>query len=336
MRILYLLLLASLITGCAGRRYTSYRDSYESARIDQLSGNNVSGRVLQRTILCLNARRESRELHGITNVNVELVTNMTVVILTNQTIVVTTNQSRTLATNVVALPSPASLTQTNEAAPPETNQIVVTAIPSTTNVTVTTANNVTLSQAGNQLSSIASFQTQLSRQVTVSTNNISLTTADNLILSAETNHVLITQTNITVSPVTNEFVLVTNVPVRDYYLFTEMTPPPDFTLQPGESLILLVDGVRYALAPNSTAAYYPSRKGFATTFYKVPPELLVDVGNAREVRVRIRGVSSVIDRKMNNASRNAFKKYLLRYFLPPPPATSPKSRAEADLAASAN
>ena len=323
MRIFVSFLLAAVMVGCAGRRYASYSDSYEAVQVVQMRGNNVSAKPVQRTILCLNARRETRMVHGFTNVNVVFVTNATVVTLTNQSITVITNLSRTLATNVIALPPAPSVTATNEAAPADTNVVVVAAAsPSSTNESVTTANNVTLSRAGNQISSVANLQTQTSRQITVSSNNVSITTADNQVATAETNLVLIVQTNLTIFPVTNVVVVETNLPHHEYFLFTELTPPPDFSLQSGESLVLLVDGVRHVFAPVNNPAFIANRKGFLTTLYRVPPEVLVDIANAQTVDIRLRGVNSAIDRTMSASSRKAFKKYLLKYFTPPSPGTN--------------
>jgi hypothetical protein len=340
MRILFVLLMVALVSGCAGRRYASFSDPYDVVKVDQLTGNNVSGQVFQRTILCLNARRETRAFHGATNVEVTLVTNISLVPLTNLTVTVITNQSRTLATNVVAL-APLPALGTNEMAAADTNQavpvIVASTPPNSTNETVTTANNVTLSKAGNQTASTANFQTQLSRQITLSTNNLSITTADNHVLSAETNLVVTTQTNTTVTPVTNVVVLETNGLLRDYFLFTELTPPPDFTLWTGDSLVLVVDGVRYAFAPTPSPTFVFNRKGFTGTLYRVPPEVLVAIANAKDVEIRVRGVNSAVDRTMNKASRNAFKKYLVKYFVPPPPAAPGlrKPAAEAHIATAA-
>lgn len=303
-----------MLAGCASRRYQSYYDAYEAAQIEQVSGNTVSGRVFQRTLVCLNARRETRQLHALTNVTVVLATNLTVVPQTNLTVSVTTNQSRTLATNLVALPPP-SPPPTNEAAGAEAPAVVVTsAPPNSTNVSVTTSQNAVLAQAGNQISSLLGTQTQISRQITTTATNLTITTAENLLLAAETNRVVVFQTNVTVVPVTNVVVIATNLLLRDYYLLVEFTPPPDFTLGPGENLVLVLDGVRYSLAPTPGVAPLKVRKGFQTTAYRVQPELLVDLANAREARLRLRGVTSVLDRHLSSASRQAIRKFLLKYF----------------------
>src|ERR1043165_7879178 len=112
MRKLGFLLAALLLCGCAvHKRGTSISDPYESATIDQMTGNNVSGAVFARTIVCLNARRETRTITALTNQTVALVTNVSVSYLTNQTVTLTTNQLATLATNEtppLTLPAPAN------------------------------------------------------------------------------------------------------------------------------------------------------------------------------------------------------------------------------------
>jgi hypothetical protein len=300
-------------------------------KVDQVVGNNVSSAPFQRTIVCLNPRRESRLITLVTNVEVVLVTNVTVVTITNLMVTMGTNTSRTLATNVAALPPATTAAPPTDTEVAEGTQVVVTAPPNTTNETVTTASNLVLSKAPNQSSFVVSVQTQLSRQVTVSTNNISITAAENETRSFETNQVLTLQTNLTVVPVTNVVVTETNLLLRDYFLFTEITPPPDFVLAPGESLVLLVDGVRHGFALATSGTVFVSRKGYLSTLYRVPPKLLVDIANAREVKVRIKGVNSVIERTMNTASRNTFKKFLAKYFVPEsvPTAHVPLIRADA-------
>ena len=44
--------------------------------------------------------------------------------------------------------------------------------------------------------------------------------------------------------------------------------------------------------------------------------LIADIANAKEVRLRIRGVNSVIERKMNEDSRSNFRRFMLKYFAP--------------------
>jgi hypothetical protein len=145
---------------------------------------------------------------------------------------------------------------------------------------------------------------------------LSVSLLTNLVVTLETNQVLTYVTNLIVSQVTNVLTVPTNLLVHDYYLYTEILPPPDFTLASGESLVLLVDGVRWGFSPGQLGTVFVGRKGYTTTHYKVPPEVLVDIANAQQVRLRIRGVNSVIERKLSGASRNHFRQFLLRYFSP--------------------
>jgi hypothetical protein len=319
MRRFGLLLVAICICGCAGtkKRGVSVSDPYEAVKIDQMVGNNVSSVVFERTILCLNARRETRIITVWTNQSVALMTNVALNYVTNQTITITTNQLQTLATNELATPAQVapSETATNLA---ETAGVTLAAPGPTanTNVAVTTASNVTLSKAANQTVSTASSQSQRSRQITTTTNNLSITTADNLNISAETNLVVTVNTNTTINGVTNFSIVLTNFPIHDYFLTIEYTPPPDFALQQGESLVLVVDGARHALAQSTSPSVLVPRRGFSAALYRVPPQLLVDIANARQVKIRLKGSASVIEKEMNQASRDNFKKFLVHFFKP--------------------
>ena len=297
-------------------------------------GNHVSGRVFERVIVCLNARRETREVNLVTNQTISLITNLSLFTITNQTVTATTNESRTLATNVIATPFSAqlSLTSTNGPAAPETNDVVSIATPqpvSSTNQTVTAANNTTFSKGNNQLVTTLNSQALLSRQVTTSTNNMSMTIAENQAVSVETNQVITTLINQTVSVVTNVTVTPTNLFLRDYYVYTELIPPPDFTLQTGESLVLLVDGVRYGLTQTNSQTAFVPRRGFTSSLYKVPPEVLVQIANAKEVKIRVKGVNSLIEREMSQRSRNNFRQFLLRFFVPEAASADSESHAAA-------
>ena len=318
------LLAAMLFCGCAGthKRGTSISDPYEAATIDQMTGNNVSGAVFARTIVCLNARRETRIVTAVTNQTVALVTNVSLSYVTNQTVTLSTNQLATLATNEAPPLAVAAVASSDTNAPATETPAVVIAPPqagASTNVSITTANNVTLSKAGNQTVTTASAQTQRSRQVTTSANNVSITTAENQNSSAETNLVVTVNTNLSVSSVTNVSVVLTNLPVHEYFVWAEFTPPSDFTLQSGESLVLVVDGVRHALAQTNSPSVVVPRRGFNAVLYRVSPQLLVDIANARLVKIRLKGVSAVIEREMSRASRDNFKRFLVKYFKPDEP-----------------
>jgi len=83
--------------------------------------------------------------------------------------------------------------------------------------------------------------------------------------------------------------------------------------------VLLVDGVRYSLAQTTTPSVIVPRRGFVAALYRVPPQLLVDIANAREVKLRLKGTSAVIEREMSEGSRKNFKKFLVKYFQPENP-----------------
>lgn len=300
--------LAILGCGCAGTKQQGFAvcDPLEAVKIEQMTGNHVSGAVFDRTIVCLNARRETRWVTAVTNQTIAVLTNIALNYLTNQTVSLTTNQQQTLATNLVA--APPRVADTNA---PET--IIA---PASTNLSVTTASNVSATRAGNGTTTSANFQTQRSRQVTTTDNNVSITTADNQLVTAETNLVVTVLTNMTLTSVTNLAVILTNLPVQDHFLVLEYTPPTDFTLAPGESLVLLVDGARYQLAPGTTQCVLVPRKGFSVVAYKATPQLFVDLANAKQVKLRVKGTSQIIERAMSQASRTNLKKFLVKFFAP--------------------
>src|SRR4029077_16715831 len=101
MKFLYLLLSAVILAGCATHRKGHSRyDAYDAVTVDQMVGNNVSHAVLQKVLVCVNARRETRRVTAITNVNTWSVTNLTIVPGTNLTISIATNYLVTSMTNL--------------------------------------------------------------------------------------------------------------------------------------------------------------------------------------------------------------------------------------------
>jgi hypothetical protein len=317
MRILSIILLVVLAGGCVGAKRCgiSVKDPYDAVRVDQMTGNAVSGQVFERTIVCLNARRETRVLHVLTNESVALVTNVTLSYVTNVSFTLSTNRQCVLATNEVAALPPPTAADTNNAV--ETAAVsAAPAPPAGTNVSLTTAHNTVLSKAGNQTVLTASLQQQRSRQVTTSHGNSVVTAADNDNITTETNLVVTVLTNLTVTSVTNLTVTLTNQPVHDCFLTVEYTPPPDFALQSGESLILLVDGVRHPLTQATPASVLVPRRGFSAAMYRATPQLLVDIANARHVRLRLKGANAVIEKGMNFRSRTNFREFLVNYFNP--------------------
>ena len=88
---------------------------------------------------------------------------------------------------------------------------------------------------------------------------------------------------------------------------------------------------------------FVARRGYNSALYRVSPEVLVAIGNAREVRIRFKGVNNVVEREMNSSSRQHFRHFLAKYFVPEPdpgpstqsaaaPASAPRSGAAGEVA----
>ncbi len=336
-------LIPLMLVGCAGThpRGQSRIDQFESVKIDQMVGNNVSSAPLQKVIVCLNARRESRPITALTNVTVIAVTNSTVSTVTNETITIATNYLATTMTNLApalsAAPGPVSGEAAAAAAATVSDAPGLTA----TNTPVLLGTNTTASLAQNN-SALASPSQRgannqivrtLNNQITSTSNNLQVTLMTNLVVTMETNSVVLFVTNHVVSSITNQVILPTNGLANDYFVYTELIPPPDFTLvSSGESLVLLVDGVRHGLTSTPPGASFQSRRGFTSTFYRAAPELLVAIANAQDVRLRLRGTSGVIERTLSGRSRENFKTFLVRYFTPDAPEATPPTPAPAAAA----
>jgi len=328
---------ALLLVGCAGthKKGTSHYDPYDGVIVDQMVGNNVSGKVFEKTIVCLNARRESRRVTAVTNISVATVTNAIVSSITNQTVSQATNYVVTVMTNVTPL-LPATLPPgTGEAGAPlaaETNVVVVVTNlgPSvTTNVTVSLATNQSLATTPSQTAANTQVVRNYNNQITTTSNNLTVSLMTNQIVTAETNQVINYVTNYSLAAVTNMSIAPTNLLAREYFLCTELVLPPDFTLQTGESLVLLVDGVRHGFSQSPSSTVFVGRKGYTSGLYRVPPELLVAIANAKEVSVRIKGANSLVEKTMNTASKQHFKAFLLNYFTPGQEAELKPSKAPA-------
>src|SRR5262245_13426129 len=99
------LLLVALLAGCAGRhpKGTARYDNFDSVKVEQMVGNNVSGSVFSKPIVCLNARRETRLITALTNTVVTTVTNPPIITpVTNVTITHATNFQWSVLTNLEA------------------------------------------------------------------------------------------------------------------------------------------------------------------------------------------------------------------------------------------
>ena len=313
---------AIFLAACTGthREGISRYDPYDTVKIDQMVGNNVSGKVFEKTILCLNGRRETRQVSALTNIQVSLMTNQIVNVATNQTISLATNFLFTTMTNLAPMPASVSVVgQAPEGA--ETNALVIVSNPPpalTTNVTVSLANNASASTSPSQLSGNNQSVLTYNNQLTTTSNNLTVSLMTNLVVTGETNYVVNYTTNYSIASVTNIAITPTNGVSYEYYLYTELTPPPDFTAASGENLILLVDGTRYAFAPTQATSTFNARKGYTATLYRVPASVLVSIANAQEVDVRLRGTTTVIDRALSNSSRQNFKEFMVKYFTPEP------------------
>ena len=332
------LLALAMLTGCTGahKEGISRYDDFDAVKIDQMVGNNISGTTFEKTIICLNARRESRRVTAVTNANIATVTNSVVTAVTNQTISLSTKLLYTVMTNLTAqTPGFASTTPEAEAAAAatiETNTIA-SLTPSgpalSTNVTVSLANNLSSTAAPNQTAANAQQVRTFNSQITTASNNLSISLLTNIVVTGETNIIVAYVTNYSVTQVTNIVIVPTNYLARDYYLYTEMTPPADFTLQTGESLVLLVDGVRYGLTQVPASGAFIGRKRFTSGLYRVSAETLVAISNAKDVRVRFKGVNSAIERDMSASSRQNFKDFLVKYFAPEPVIVMPARKVAA-------
>lgn len=304
------------LAGCTAPRVSRY-DEFEKVKVDKMVGNGVKFHLLTRTIVCLNAMRESRWPSPSTNETVSFVTNYVLTSFTNLTVSSSRNEQLASNTNLLAnpLPPPAEKPAgVGEEAPP-VPPVPVVQDTSGSGVTISTARSESLAVAPNQSVLSQTFQrvTQLNSQATLTTNQQAVTSGTNQTITVETNLVVTTLTNQVIQPVTNVTVLSPSQPVFDYYLYTEVAPP-DFPLQAGESLVILVDGERHAFSPAQPRSGWVSRRGYLTTFYKVPPEVVVGIANADEVQLRIKGATGTLERRLSRASRQHFREFLLANF----------------------
>ena len=348
---------AALLTlaGCTGvhRTGTSRVDAFDAIQVDQMTGNQIDPRPLSRSVLCLNARRETRWITEASHVTVTSVTNLAITPVTNVTVSIATNYQYTVMTNLSALPpgppiaaAPGDAVGANTPAAPaalgtpppavEITNAPAASLPAqlSTNFTLSLANNssgtVAPSQTTASLQSVRNYNFQL----TTVTNNLTVSLLTNRVITADTNLVVTWITNVSVTTLTNITRYPTNYAVAEYFLVSELIPPPDFTLAGGESLILLVDGVRHGFAGAQSGTAYTSRRGFTSTLYRVPPELLVDIANAREVRVRFRGVNNTLERTMSRGSQQHFRDFLLKYFRPESAPAGSEAAGEKSMASS--
>lgn len=103
----------------------------------------------------------------------------------------------------------------------------------------------------------------------------------------------------------------------DHFLLVEHTPTPEFTLATGESLALLVDGTRHTFTATNSPSAIVHRPGYTTLVYRATPQLFVELANARQVELRLKGTTLVIERQLTRASIAGFRAYLMKYFQSP-------------------
>lgn len=306
-----------LVSGCAvfEKKSGAWNDPFEQVKVAQTVGNNVSRAPLQRTILCLNARRETRIFTGETNVVVTYHTNQVVSYTTNYSINSVTNLQANVSTNQLAPVAPPLPVDTNDP-----TALVVQAPPpqglsTNTSLTRTADQYLTVNTGRDQSVTTLNLQSSVTHnyQLTATFGNLAVTVATNetirnetiISITAVTNYVVTAKTNVTILPVKRV--------VHDHFLYTELTPPPDFTPAPGENLILLLDGQRYGLTPTNSPAFQ-GRREFVSTLYRVTPEILVDLANAREARLRLRGVTYAIERDISRSCQEKIRQFLVRYY----------------------
>ena len=315
------LAVALLFSACTTRKMARY-DAFDQAEVSHVKGNYVSGRFFGKTVLALNPRVESRLVESLTNIVTEWKTNIVVTRVTNLVVTLSTNQATAISTNDLP-PVPAQPTEDDlEMAGNAVAEAGITDAPTNTVATASIQTepltNITAS-TGMIMSSIASpgGTTEsaqrvdgLNRQISVITNNQMITTQFNQLVTLETNSTVTILTNQMVEAVTNITVLDTNIIERDFYLVTELISPPEFVLAPPESLVILIDGERRAFSPTNSTAAFVGRRGFTSTLYPVPADTFEKIAEAKEVRMRLRGVNSVIDLEVPRSAKQDFAQFV--------------------------
>jgi hypothetical protein len=308
-----LLALAVSLTACTGTRVSRY-DEFENVKVDKMVGNAVQPQLIGRTVICLNAMREERWPQPVTNQSVTFATNYVITSVTNMTVTSSANQQLASNTNVT-IPQLLSLTLTN-ITENETNAAPVPTIPADSvlgGAVVSTSENESIASGLNQqvVSRTVQAVTVLNQQATVNSNNLAVTTGTNQTITVETNWVITTLTNQLLAPVTNVVIRTAEQPVYDFYLYTEIAPA-DFALSPGENLVLLVDTNRYSFSSSSPVSGWQGRRGFLTTFYKVPSDLISQIANASEVKLRLKTPGGTVERDLSRGSIENFRTFLLK------------------------
>lgn len=313
----YVLIAATLplLAACSGPRKSGY-DEFEKVKVDRMVGNGAGNGIISRTVVCLNAMREERWLPATTNITITLATNYVVTTVTNQTVTRSENEQQAANTNATVSPGVVGAPKEADGTAPIAPVVMSPLADSTSGGTTRSGTrSESIATGPNQMVISRNHQTvtQVADQSTVNTNGQSLTASGGRTITVETNWVITTLTNQVVSPVTNVVVRSPERTTHDYYLYTEIAPA-DLQLAAGENLVLLVDGRRYAFAPAVPVSGWNSRRGYLTTHYRVPPQVIEAIANAQEVNLRIRGQSASIERTLPAGSRRNFREFLLRHF----------------------
>jgi hypothetical protein len=296
------------VAGCtSARKPVSFEDRFDGVTVEQAVANRVSGAVFQEAIVCLNPRRETFTLLS-TNQTVLPVTNVSVSYVTNEIVTTVASFNRSVSTN--QLPEPT--VTTNQVTGAETNLVIlITNVPPaslTTNVTVSEAGSRTGSRGPNLVVTSANAQISTNLQVSLTTNNLSIVSIDYQAVTTETNR--------TVSALTNAVIaLVTNVTERqdrltEHFLWLEVAPPPDFVVQTSEPLVLLIDGERHVFPPGNSRAALVGRRGYVSALFKASADTFDRIADATEVLVRVRGSADVIEKRMSRRSLRGFREFL--------------------------
>ncbi len=294
--------LAAIVAGCSTMR-TSKVDEFEEVRIDELHNNEVSTGILNRTLVCFNVRREVQKITVWTNHSVVLITNKVLHYVTNLVVTSGTNYQTALTTNVVQHVPGVETNELSEAIEDRSRQT-----PST-NVSIVLSRGTTFSRGSGQTTLAMLTLRQRSQQTTLPGNGFEVLSLENETLSFETNMVITVHTNFTITAVTNLSILPTNLLVERFYVILEYSPP-DLPIQAGEPLLLRVDGIRYMLEPASPRSPVIPRRGFALTSYHIDPQLLLSIANAKQVKLRIKGINCVIEKDMSFASRARLRGFI--------------------------
>ena len=102
---------------------------------------------------------------------------------------------------------------------------------------------------------------------------------------------------------------------RIYSLHAHYGGPDWLFLEPGESLILLADGERVGLSGEGSVDHRSTHAGGVSesASFAVPPELLVKIAGAKEVKVKLQGSSGSIQRRFGKENLKIFGEFVRRF-----------------------